>query len=1464
MPRSLTVEEQFAEYDAINAQEDGTQQNEQNITGNEADTRPVQTQTPIPGGEEEGFDREVEPQLEPDEETTAFNQGTISYTDDVGAFWDFGSEEEVYKTAEAFSKSADYSWREVRSNGLLGGLIRLFSRFEPSGMGEPDSDFNYDTMYADFDKEEAFKRDGIRLEDQELYTWCKTQRQYDANKTFIDTVREDNEILSNGDDVTAILSAPGKVANFVFELPLFKGVDGALGALWKAGNLSDKVTRLAKWNKFFSWLKPEVVEDLYKASGVGAIFGTMEYATKQDLSPEEAFYYGLTLSLIDGGFRLIGRAVSNKVKKEMADAILENISAEDPQKLAMSRLKQYFEEANDPKLNKLTKTIATTGLTGTTPYQAVFSSVKELQDMGVAQFVFNDETIELSRWMGTDGKLLKNAPAELQTRYDLLTLTKEYLTNRDILAEIDKEVRAYNGMSALEWVKEGYLSYGNTLPADLPHRERIVGVCETMWKVAKKVDDLRLEVHGESPELEGSFLPAEETGANFSIGKMVARRKTGNRGEEPAYLPQTYDREAIQQNPEDFKELLKQSLVNVKLNELYDAIDLGKAQHAEVAGVAEGLQVNTKIRDTFKQALEQFKSEILSLQTLKTQLKVKLPEFKPKAFEEGVQQINELNKEAQISRKEILQKAFKEAKTKGKKLLLQPYSKEFPKEFVPETEYLSRFRRKAKLTEAIRAKATQTLEKNQNTIDEKATALVGKLKAEVQKLIQPISNQKEVLDAISNVGDWVTGSGKKTGELVSKLAEYAQEPNTKLEEILAKTEGLPRYSIANRHIKNTSGVQRSLKKAINRLNSTVQNELEVKGIDKLNSNVRSHLIAEEKLRDEINDLLKTQLTNTSEAVTWSRDLKKKVGEFSATRGLLEKEGNKLAQAYETTIQKVKGRDVAFKEVESLLQQDTDLNSVLRIELSTVGQDLAREEEILNATAEDTLQAYYKSDDINEIAQKQIEDILNADININNFVGRRRSADRRTVRVSPRALYKYYPKDPLETLWNWARRDITILNYEGALKRQGYESMTEFKKVINEKFNEAKKGLVGEARERIELEQKNSLQICDQIEAVALYRALPFDTANRLFKANPTLVKLIDGYRNLTTAAYLTKVVASSFADVRGMVARYGMANTVDAFARTLGGAFNRAFRKIAHLPRSEQEEIVRALVTGIEENKIHSWLKYAPNQNEENFYGSGDASKIPWTRWIADWSAAITGQRVFDSGLRKMALNLILKDMKNNPARAKEIKEMIKRKSFSPEVQMEILQKIDRLVTRPTLADVPNYAYNQAGRFFYVFQSWLFSNTSNFVYPLWNGRFSKRFAAEAILSGVGLTMLGEFCKEWLRGNEIDLDDEEYRQKFLNHVFDYALGDYVGATSIYYDWAKTVVTQRDIAKGISPILSYMYDNIALLSCLFNTLIGTGNQPSFYTAKRGLRSIPLSGAPFVERFITNPIAQAMSGG
>jgi hypothetical protein len=109
-----------------------------------------------------------------------------------------------------------------------------------------------------------------------------------------------------------------------------------------------------------------------------------------------------------------------------------------------------------------------------------------------------------------------------------------------------------------------------------------------------------------------------------------------------------------------------------------------------------------------------------------------------------------------------------------------------------------------------------------------------------------------------------------------------------------------------------------------------------------------------------------------------------------------------------------------------------------------------------------------------------------------------------------------------------------------------------------------------------------------------------------------------------------------------------------------------------------------------------------------------------------------------------------------------------------------------------------------------------------------------------------------------------LDDEEYRQKFLNHVFDYALGDYVGATSIYYDWAKTVVTQRDIAKGISPILSYMYDNIALLSCLFNTLIGTGNQPSFYTAKRGLRSIPLSGAPFVERFITNPIAQAMSGG
>ena len=167
-----------------------------------------------------------------------------------------------------------------------------------------------------------------------------------------------------------------------------------------------------------------------------------------------------------------------------------------------------------------------------------------------------------------------------------------------------------------------------------------------------------------------------------------------------------------------------------------------------------------------------------------------------------------------------------------------------------------------------------------------------------------------------------------------------------------------------------------------------------------------------------------------------------------------------------------------------------------------------------------------------------------------------------------------------------------------------------------------------------------------------------------------------------------------------------------------------------------------------------------------------------------------------------------------------------------------------------------------------MLQSWVFANTANYVYPLLNGAFSRRYAAESLIGMVSLKMIEMYAKGIVSGKPYDLSNKDDQNRFYNAMINQGLSDLVGASEIYYSGIKSLFTRAGTLRSpiyaladLSPITGYLGDGALLLSNIMRPIFGL-DRPTYAMARKGLHSVPGNTIPGISTLF-DKLAEEWSG-
>lgn len=505
-----------------------------------------------------------------------------------------------------------------------------------------------------------------------------------------------------------------------------------------------------------------------------------------------------------------------------------------------------------------------------------------------------------------------------------------------------------------------------------------------------------------------------------------------------------------------------------------------------------------------------------------------------------------------------------------------------------------------------------------------------------------------------------------------------------------------------------------------------------------------------------------------------------------------------------------------------------------------------------------LEKYAASPELQRAVNRQIHHLTST----KSVANGKSSPERRTIRVDDRALYRYFSKDPLSEIYNFLRKERSKLEFEKTVKEAGYKDWGEFKEKVMEDFEEKEINLRGEEKDRLLKEMERTEKLLDQTEEIMRGRFEPTEelTGNaKLF---------MDSATNCMYSALLGATFLNSLSDIKGMVIRCGLGDVVKNLSGSLVSAIDNGMREILKLPKSEQREILDALCLGIEETKLNARLKLRPTQNDGIFYGATEATfgekSVYWTGKLADSVYIISGARWWEDTLRRTAAKIVLNDLKKDPKYAAKIADMIKNKEFSEEIEEIVYSKVNKMVNRPKMADVPAYAYTPFGKLFYSLQSWSFANSSNYLYPLLKGKFKKGRIAESILTVVMAEMVNKYVRRLSQGNPYDLSDEEDMIQFEKDVLNQSLDTMAGTVGIHQSAIMAGVRgvrRGDTGKLIHDMVPLMGYGDYIASLIGNGLKLYNGTLTYKQARKGLRAVPYNNVWWIEGGV-NALAEGIS--
>ena len=476
-------------------------------------------------------------------------------------------------------------------------------------------------------------------------------------------------------------------------------------------------------------------------------------------------------------------------------------------------------------------------------------------------------------------------------------------------------------------------------------------------------------------------------------------------------------------------------------------------------------------------------------------------------------------------------------------------------------------------------------------------------------------------------------------------------------------------------------------------------------------------------------------------------------------------------------------------------------------------------------------------------------------------------ERRIVRVDDRALYKFFSKDPLAELYDFLKREKTELEFEKTIHDAGYMDWQSLTKDIMKDYERKAKLLQGEEKEKLLHEQDQTRRLLEQTEAIIKNRYTAGE--NLLFGSRKTQ-EAIESASNCMYSAFLGTAGINSLSDIKGMVLRCGLGKVLRNIGGSLTDSINNGLRGILKLPESERRQILDSLVLGFEETRINAQLRILPTRNGELFYGPskatiGEKSAFA-TRKLSNLTYQLSGSRWLDETLRRTMAWIVLKDLQKNPKYAKSIAEMIQKREFSEEIEDIVYREVNRVMNKPTLADVPSIAYNEIGRLFFALKSWSFANSSNYLYPILKGNMKKGLIASSVLSVIMMQMISESIRGISNGKPYDLSDEEDRERFSKNVLGRGLDDIAGTIGIHAGSFEGVVNSvkyknsGNLIKKNIPLLGYGDYICSLIGGVLSLFNGT---LTYRQTNKALSAIPVVGSLPYTKPIRQKLAEEISG-
>lgn len=481
--------------------------------------------------------------------------------------------------------------------------------------------------------------------------------------------------------------------------------------------------------------------------------------------------------------------------------------------------------------------------------------------------------------------------------------------------------------------------------------------------------------------------------------------------------------------------------------------------------------------------------------------------------------------------------------------------------------------------------------------------------------------------------------------------------------------------------------------------------------------------------------------------------------------------------------------------------------------------------------------------------------------------------RRFVRVDDQALAKYFRQDGIDGLLNWLRTTRTELEFDKKIKECGYKDWNDFMLRVSKDFDKKVLTLSGEEEAALQKERAYTMKMLQNMETMAKFRYRPSDSF--LPRAANEVVRSM---ANMMYACILGATGFNSLADIGSIVVRCGLGPAVKTLVGQIGDSMKNAMRHISGLEPTEKRQILDALRFGIEEMKVNTTIKFNPIGNDELFYGCSEASfgqKLQYgIRKVADYVNVASIMRYWDGVTKRTSAWLKLQELAEHPEildlTKEQVQNMIKEKEFPEIVHRYINREVRKLTNVPGLADVPNYARSELGKFLYALQSWTFTNASNFLYPLLKGSFTKRRVAESIFSIVSMEVINVYTKALLNGEPFDFSKDEDVEKFTKHVLNSSL-DQVGGTIALFageisDVFSSVTQKGSLGRVIdknSPMLSF-YGRLGKNTAkVIAHAINLNNNPLSYWDVRGAMSIiPGQNIPGIKGVI-DMAAEGISG-